>query len=57
MKVWVQAKVVPRKWWFGRKVTYYVHTDFMEQGPYRTVDEALDQAVVLRLADMSEDRW
>jgi len=44
MNVWIDAQRVPRRWWWGSVVFYYVKTDFSCDGPYMTFDEAMEQA-------------
>lgn len=52
MKVWLSAKAIRRRWWFGHKTVYYVNTEFMSQGPYETVGEALEQMNLLKWAEV-----
>lgn len=49
MDVWIEAKVVKRRWWFGNRTDFYVCTDYMRWGPLSRA-EATEQATTLRLS-------
>lgn len=51
VKIWVSAKIIARRWWFGTKTVYYVNTEFLSQGPYETFDEAIEQINLLKWAE------
>lgn len=48
LKVWVETRYEPRRWWFGMKAVYYVCTEFMRQGPYDREKDAWETADLMK---------
>ena len=47
MKVWIETKKIPRRWWFARTV-YCVCTEFMSW-PHYSLAEAEESAATMRM--------
>ena len=55
--VWIEAVLVPRRFWFGCRTDFYVCTDFMRWGPFSR-EQAVDEADTLRLSlGMADGMW